>query len=286
MRINTYKCPQCNAELHVGTDIGRIKCDYCGAMIWIEDSVAGDFASRKSPEEARRLANKLSSIIGPMKRREELSDKAKELSQEIRKIEGLENNSTQGSGRHKLYISTALILFLALVLSIYIGSGVFFFLVILMVGIYFVNGFFSNKKREFHLSEKKEEYNRLLAEIERLDNDNDLELVPPDYRKEEAVSFFCKSLRNQRAFDMQEAINLYEEELHRNEMKQLLQNSQGASAEEGGKYEKQLKKQQREIEKLKKKSGGINIDINGISTAGGLIAAGTMIAKAIKDDMD
>ena len=50
-----------------------------------------------------------------------------------------------------------------------------------------------------------------------------IEFIPPDYRYVEAVESFYRYLLNGRANDLQQAVNLYEEELHRMRMENAQQ---------------------------------------------------------------
>lgn len=45
--------------------------------------------------------------------------------------------------------------------------------------------------------------------------------VPPNYQYSMAVNAFCSYFRNGRAYNMKEAVNLYEEEMHRNRMENM-----------------------------------------------------------------
>ena len=47
------------------------------------------------------------------------------------------------------------------------------------------------------------------------------ECIPPKYQYSFAVNAFCSYLQNCRASNLKEAINLYEEEMHRNRMEQM-----------------------------------------------------------------
>ena len=48
-----------------------------------------------------------------------------------------------------------------------------------------------------------------------------MDVIPPDYRYRQAMTFFYNALKNQRAMTMQEAVNLYEDYLHKNRMEQM-----------------------------------------------------------------
>ncbi len=72
-------------------------------------------------------------------------------------------------------------------------------------------------------------YDSCLDEIdticERLDPE-EVELLPPSYRFYDAANFFYNSFINQRAYTMQEAVNLYESELQSNKAAQIQMDQQ------------------------------------------------------------
>lgn len=50
---------------------------------------------------------------------------------------------------------------------------------------------------------------------------HNIDVIPPDYRYRDAMAFFYNALRNQRAMTMQEAVNLYEDHLHKNRIEAM-----------------------------------------------------------------
>ena len=61
----------------------------------------------------------------------------------------------------------------------------------------------------------------MLANIDSVCEDireNDIKLIPPAYRFYNAVDFFYNAFINQRALTMQQAVNLYEDELRKDQM--------------------------------------------------------------------
>ena len=84
-------------------------------------------------------------------------------------------------------------------------------------------GIFASPQSE---SEPKliEDVKKLESRIERIKQkmDNiDWSVIPPDYRNEQAMNFIYQALVNQRAMTMQEAVNLYEDELHKGRLETL-----------------------------------------------------------------
>ncbi len=49
----------------------------------------------------------------------------------------------------------------------------------------------------------------------------DIDLIPPNYRGRESMTFICNAVLNQRAMNVQEAINLYEDQKYRNMMEEI-----------------------------------------------------------------
>jgi len=80
------------------------------------------------------------------------------------------------------------------------------------------------RSEEKSLKNLEERQTKVKAECEQIDNDkqqlikavsNKIGIIPPNYRYQMAVQFIYDSLTNMRARDLTEAINLYEEQLHR-----------------------------------------------------------------------
>ena len=77
----------------------------------------------------------------------------------------------------------------------------------------------SKEKAEQKVADCLSAINDVCKEIDR----NDIVVIPPAYRYFSAASFFFNAFINQRALTMQQAVNLYEEELHNNKMEQMQQ---------------------------------------------------------------
>ncbi len=49
----------------------------------------------------------------------------------------------------------------------------------------------------------------------------DIDLIPPNYRDRESMTFIYNAILNQRAMNVQEAINLYEDQKYKNKMEEI-----------------------------------------------------------------
>ena len=82
-------------------------------------------------------------------------------------------------------------------------------------GIMIVNGIKKKiRTAEAEIEEKIININDICQDI----NDEDIALLPPDYRFYNAAEFFYRAFTNQRALTMQQAVNLYEDEIRKDRM--------------------------------------------------------------------
>jgi hypothetical protein len=163
-----------------------------------------------------------------------------------------------------------------------------------LLGMSALAGFILHKEEERSVTSLKEKSERCAQITERLkvlDRENDFDLIPSEYRTEDAMTSFYRYLRGSRARNLTEAINLYEDEKYKLEMKRL-QEEQLAVQKEKMEAEKQMHREKMklkrdELKQMKENSDKteINIDMDGLAAAGGLLAAGTFVYKALKDVM-
>lgn len=99
-------------------------------------------------------------------------------------------------------------------------------------------------KRESEIRNATERFNSSYAKVKQLSDvlkNLNVGIIPPDYRYRQALEFIYKALLNQRATTMQQAVNLYEDDLHKRNMESM-QRQQVAL----------LQKQAADIQKLQK----------------------------------
>ena len=81
-----------------------------------------------------------------------------------------------------------------------------------------------HESRKKTIQKSKDNYNEIIMQVNSICSgldQNEVALIPPDYRYGHAVEFFYKALLNQRAVNMQQAVNLYEDTLHKERMESL-----------------------------------------------------------------
>ena len=278
MRLKSLQCPKCCAQLEIDSRLKQTKCEYCGTHIWLErDSLSEK--SQCTAEEADELADSIKELIPPLKRLNELSVQKQKACDELLALRKL-NDKAKAANDIKLPIVVgASVLILSVVLSLITGAFLFAFIGgVAGVGLYL--GLQSSyRSRDEEIEAKEQQLKAISDEIIAIGNDYDFSIVPEAYLNEDAMDHFCDSLKKRRAFSLQQAVNIYEADRHNRELLAL--------------QREQIELQRKQIEELKgsgnakvKNNGGdININVDGLAAAGGLIAAGLAIAKAVKDEL-
>ena len=95
-----------------------------------------------------------------------------------------------------------------------------FFLLPVMIIIGILGTAYSIKKNKKILSEKYEELNELEQELKETANvvGDYVAYIPPDYCNSTALEFFCNSWQNHKVSNLKEAVNLYDDYIHRKKM--------------------------------------------------------------------
>lgn len=119
------------------------------------------------------------------------------------------------------------------------------------------------KYRQEILLPLQQAFGQKYIEFEQVEKSENVQIlqdtVPPDYSTIDAVEFFIAALENQRADTLKEAINLYEDQLHRDSLMQtqekiieLSQQSVDLSQEIAQNQKKQIRYQQKQIRNQEK----------------------------------
>ena len=241
MRLITLQCPECGAKLNANAELTRASCNYCGNEILIDDEVKQvnvtiensrqmgyDFERGRMDARNAGPNRKLAALIDALKEPVcALNDlRSRQMYLESRIAELRRKAPDAGSLKYKLqpFIPGAIILFFCLMAKSFPA-----FLIGFMIGavIYVVQ-----KRRQDTMEEQRRGdlytaetvLKSVLTKITRLEaalSQHRIDLIPPAYRNRQAMTFFYEAIMNQRAATMPEAVNLYEEELHRKEMKAM-----------------------------------------------------------------
>ncbi len=105
------------------------------------------------------------------------------------------------------------------------------------------------------IDEKIEKLNQICSRI----NPNDMFILPPDYRHYDACQFIYKAVLNQRANNIQQAVNLYEDHLHQSRMEKMQQ--------------QQILAQQQQMAQLRgiQATSALNLGVNATHAAFGFV---------------
>ena len=241
MQLITLSCPKCNAKLQVNQELTHAICNYCGYHFLIDDEAKKvDIRVKNAREVGRELEYGRRSVIGGNK---ELADEVGIIMEPLSRLTELntnysriysaaennkksvdKDNSSVGKALPWLWFIGIYLLFLISGLSGggELGSsiGAAFFFGFVALGIVYIN----RAKHKNNLKKNITTLQNLSKEIESQKTaleGHDIDIIPPDYRYRQAMSFFYSALKNQRAMTMQEAVNLYEDYLHQNRMEAM-----------------------------------------------------------------
>lgn len=236
-------CCECGKEI---SEKGRF-CVYCGTKI-TKDPVKSvvNTVEKQDDSVRQKLVKELTEILPHVKHVEQEKQKIDKLSREI--PDNIESTKNAQEGMNELFSGYGFILFIVLVIACFIveipffillGSAVSdeFFMIIAAVAA-FILCIVIHKKINVSLQENCERENRekryelettqknLREYCEKNNLSKMIEIVPKEYCSDAAISYILGTLRNGRAKDMQQAINLYEEYMFRQEVKEI-QTEQG-----------------------------------------------------------
>ena len=239
-------CYKCGKEI---SEEGKF-CTYCGTKITAEpvrtvNNAAEpvrtvDNAVKTQDDTVRQsLVQELTAILPHVKHVEQEMEKIDKLSQEI--PDNIKSAKNSQEGMNELFGAYGFILFIVLVIACFIveiplivllGSAVsdelFLFIA---VGAAFILCIVINEKIKTSIQEDCERENREKKYCEKNNLSKMIEIVPKEYCYDAAISYILGTLRNGRAMDMQQAINLYEEYMFRQEVKEI-QSEHGIAIDE------------------------------------------------------
>ena len=234
MRLITLQCPKCHAKLEINAELSHAICNFCGYHFLVDDETKRvdvrlsnprgldrDLErGRRSVGENRELAQEVLELIQPISELSASTSQLDTLPKEISK----HNNAILASRAIAVSLFGAGV-FIGIVSGITEGRFILSFIGGILAGV-LMSGipFFiwmknlsemKTKERQLEFSKKKR-----IDALEALKG-KDVNIIPPDYRSRQAMMFIYNALLNQRAVTMQEAVNLYEQELHNNRMETL-----------------------------------------------------------------
>lgn len=298
IRIVKMVCPQCNARLEIDADNTRAICEYCGYhFLMLKESDKTNINKDNLEEYAADLAEKVKQLIDPAGELEREKTKISLLDAEIKnsrmrinKYAWLESFFNSAIGRWIPAIVPCLILFYSIYQAIsnrsfgaFLSGTVWAVIVglIILAVRFFLN--YECKHVRAGIDRKTEEIEKHNNRIQEILKSNDFSILAEPYRNKETIEYIYSSLVRHRAYTIQQAIGLYEEEKHRADLQEQYDRKlRDLEARQMGLHEKQLEV----FEKMNQPSADKDNSLSALDTviaAGTVIAVGSKIAKAIKD---
>ena len=239
MKLITLSCPKCNAQLQVNQDLTHAICNYCGYHFLIDDEAKKvDIQVRNAREVGRELeygrrsaggnaelAEEVGAVMEPLARLNELTPQANRLYQALERDKKKTEQDKTIFGKMLPWVWFSVIFIVSLASGLSDGNVGSSLLGGLMVGL--IAAGITYLVQRGHKNSLKRNANALNKVAKEIDSHKaalkgrNVDVIPPDYRYRQAMTFFYNALKNQRAMTMQEAVNLYEDYLHKNRMEQM-----------------------------------------------------------------
>lgn len=216
-------CIKCGNQLEEGVAV----CSICGArtasgIVTVNEGVVSDQQFQITPVNEQTISA-IRRLLDPLR---QLANLNNNLAQEERLLERFKQKKSNMPG----YIIGGILLgflvcgYIVGVFATSIsGSGMLGLCSALLCGIAGVlfgitMGVYDDKKKSVKIRESEAFIEDCLVKIDNICediNEEDISLLPPDYRFYNAADFFYHAFTNQRALTMQQAVNLYEDEIRK-----------------------------------------------------------------------
>lgn len=293
MKLTALECPKCNATLEIAPESTYVTCNYCGCRFLIdsesekvrpdsEDVYKMGYAFERGryerqSEECRNLANKVKALGGAITDLQTKKGTLELLSIQISSLEAEQKRLASISGKLKSYKVPIYLLIVTVLLSaIGAGAGISVAGIIASAILSYIMRFRRNKELDAVtklIQQKIEELAETKREILFITKTYDFELIPDKYCSKNAIDYIYEVLYNQRAMNISQAINLYEDDQYKKRM-EMLQREQ---------VELQRMQQAQNAEKSMEKPSESSLGVGSLLKAGGMILAAAALIKKLDD---
>ena len=235
MKIKSVTCPNCGSFLKADETESRIKCEFCGSLVIVEDSRTEGYNFEKGSEQAKldsakKLASEVNDLIGPYchygQAKTAKASWENKIDANKKSIDFYQNN-----GRLVIYIVCGLFSLMMLFMSVrnhmsipvFMLMGVISVLSFPLMAYLFIRSLDTarNNLAEAERNAKAEE-NRL-SEFDRIIEEHKSVNLAPKYRNEPAMVFIRDHLLSNEAINMEQAVTQYESYLKQQEIIRLQQ---------------------------------------------------------------
>ena len=295
MKLVSLRCPSCGADLKINSELKNGVCNFCGYSFIIDDEIhhievdipnarnagfefeQGRIASQESNvakrrEEAKRLATKIRSLIPLLEEVTDLIQKSEKLSPSLQALEMKCKKACEKHIYAKRIIAAIIILTVPIILRytsilgasadsanslLPISVCICVFLVLYTV--------LQTAYRKSKLSIKRNAYQKLRNKIYAIFNQYDFDIVPKEALSSEALEFIAEALNCGRAYQVDDAMLLYESY---------------CSKKQTAKYQKESLRLQAQLADEAAETRK-NVIKGSVIAGGSLLVAGWKIAKSI-----
>lgn len=261
MKLVDLNCPGCGAAIKVNQELSRGICNFCGREFLIDDEVqkmeivnGRQLGFQQEQGRLEAVEKNREALLTDLQEALQVQKDHDDLSSMVPKKKRAYEQKMKSNGTEIAIVISALVadVILGAILSECLPiDGIallqLYVCVILIIPIGLLAVAFIKNERKM----KEQTCTRLEREIEELElkwketeekYEEKIAIIPKDYRNISAIDSFYKFVSNRRADDLKQAVNLYEEELHR----QRVEETQAAILREA---QKQTEVQRREAQK-------------------------------------
>ena len=289
MKVSSFICPHCGAPLSSAKK-GSFFCDFCGAAITVTPESPFDNEPRQFGYEFEKgrydaqnsipgaeLAAQIKELIDPL---DELRQKTIQLEELKPKVRAAEKNLKEGDNTNKVLMYALPVV--SFIVLIWLDASIIAAIAVALAifGFYKIRNDKREKTAQAVYTRYKDRIANIADDLNELYDTYNFDIVPEEYRYHEPMVFFVKVLNSGRAASLQQAINLYEDEKHRNELLRLQQEQNDIKQQELELQRQQLKDQRefnaKKLELAQQKRG---VDWGAIAAAAGSVAIAAATLK-------
>lgn len=309
MKLTALECPKCNAPLEINPESTYVTCNCCGCRFMIdsesgkaipdsEDVYKMGYAFERGryerqSQECRNLANKVKVLKKPIMELQARKSTLEFLSAQISSLKAKQQQQASFIGKIKTFQIPAYLLAATILLSVLgIGIGITFAGIIASAILFWIMSL-KRKKDQEAVSNLIQQNSEALAktrnEIHLITTTYEIELIPEKYHTETAIDYICEVLCNQRAFNISQALNLYEDDMHKKRMENFqkeqleIQRAEKLQRERLEMQRIQMMQQTQIAQNRKKKSTENSWELGSLVKAGGMLLAVASFIKKLDD---
>ena len=274
MKTLELKCPGCGAAIRIRNRSKDVTCEYCRKRVFISDS---EWAGLGPDEE---LIEKIQSLIQPVIKLEQSQKRLNMLTSQRKVLQEKFQTAHSFSSRIGAYIWPVLTAVFLCGAGVSGGSFATVLIGLVAAAALFLFMRADQKKKHANIENGIDDVNQQLravrSDIDSIYQNNDITLIPEEYRTEDAIRFINSALVNEKAYTLTQAITQYEDNKNA-ELHELQTRQYETRIHELKVRQEELENENKKLSEKKDKSG---IDIDKKDVLNAVTAVGTIAAVA------